>query len=257
MPLPQAILFDLDDTIITEGERYRILVQVASEFQDFLPGLDPIAVADRLEAALASYWADPEQARETRLRANGGIRQARHRIVTETFESFDIADAAGLAGIFSSRFTELRAIGAREFDGARHTLETLRNTGVRLGLVTNGAAEIQRAKLERFSLAALFDHIQIESEHGFGKPDPRAYRHALEALGATPATTWMVGDNLEWEVAAPQRLGIFAIWHDHLGRGLPPDTSVRPDRIIRQLPELLGAQFGSSQRQRREPSRVG
>ena len=30
MPLPQAILFDLDDTIITEGERYPILVQVAS-----------------------------------------------------------------------------------------------------------------------------------------------------------------------------------------------------------------------------------
>jgi hypothetical protein len=35
-----------------------------------------------------------------------------------------------LAGIFSARFTELRAVGAREFDGARHTLETLRRAGV-------------------------------------------------------------------------------------------------------------------------------
>ncbi len=239
MPLPQAILFDLDDTIITEGERYPILVQVASEFQEFLAGRDPVAVADHLEAALTHYWADPDKARETRLRANGGIRAARQRIVADAFRSFGVVDAEGLAGIFSSRFTELRAIGAREFDGARHTLETLRNTGVKLALVTNGAAEIQRAKLERFSLAPLFDHIQIEGEHDFGKPDPRAYRLALEALDANPATTWMVGDNLEWEVAAPQQLGIFAIWHDHLGRGLPASASVRPDRIIRQLPELL------------------
>lgn len=239
MPLPQAILFDLDDTIITEGERYPILVQVASEFRESLAGQDPVAVADHLEAALAAYWGDPETARETRLRANGGIRQARHRIVTRAFESFGVPDAEGIAAIFSSRFTELRAIGAREFDGARHTLETLRNTGVKLALVTNGAAEIQRAKIERFSLSSYFDHIQIEGEHDFGKPDPRAYQHALEALHANPAGTWMVGDNLEWEVSAPQRLGIFAIWHDHLGRGLPHGTTVRPDRIIRQLPELL------------------
>ena len=239
MPLPQAILFDLDDTIITEGERYPILVQIASEFQESLRGQDPVAVADRLELALDTFWSDPEQARETRLSASGGIRQARQRIVTEAFESFGITDAEGIAGIFSSRFTELRAVGAREFDGARHTLETLRNTGVKLALVTNGAAQIQRAKIERFSLSSYFDHIQIEGEHDFGKPDPRAYQHALEALHADPATTWMVGDNLEWEVAAPQKLGIVAIWHDHLGRGLPANASVKPDRIIRQLPELL------------------
>jgi putative hydrolase of the HAD superfamily len=49
----------------------------------------------------------------------------------------------------------------------------------------------------------------------------------------------MVGDNLEWEVAAPQRLGIFGVWHDHLGAGLPPGSAVKPDRIIERLPELL------------------
>jgi putative hydrolase of the HAD superfamily len=49
----------------------------------------------------------------------------------------------------------------------------------------------------------------------------------------------MVGDHLEWEVAAPQRLGIFAIWHDALGRGLPAGSPVKPDRIIRSLSELL------------------
>jgi putative hydrolase of the HAD superfamily len=49
----------------------------------------------------------------------------------------------------------------------------------------------------------------------------------------------MVGDNLEWEVAAPQRLGIFSIWMDGRRQGLPESTAVRPDRIINALPELM------------------
>ena len=31
----------------------------------------------------------------------------------------------------------------------------------------------------------------------------------------------MVGDNLEWDVAAPQRLGMSGVWIDARGRGLP------------------------------------
>jgi FMN phosphatase YigB (HAD superfamily) len=73
----------------------------------------------------------------------------------------------------------------------------------------------------RFALEHRFDHIQIEGEHGFGKPEERAYNHAMEVLGVAPHETWMVGDNLEWEIVAPQRLRIYAIWHDGYGVGLP------------------------------------
>jgi putative hydrolase of the HAD superfamily len=125
------------------------------------------------------------------------------------------------------------------FPTARETIETLKARGVLLALVTNGAAAVQRAKIERFALAELFDHIQIEGEHGFGKPEDRAYLHAMDALGVTPAETWIVGDHLEWEVAAPQRLGIHAVWYDGFGRGLPPGSEVRPDLTIQRLAELL------------------
>jgi putative hydrolase of the HAD superfamily len=37
----------------------------------------------------------------------------------------------------------------------------------------------------------------------------------------------------------PQRLGIYAIWIDAHGEGLPAGTSVKPGRIIRSLTELL------------------
>ena len=66
----------------------------------------------------------------------------------------------------------------------------------------------------------------------------RVYKRALQLLDVTPADTWMVGDNLEWDVAEPQRQGIFGIWIDLRGSGLPKGHPVRPDRIIRRLSEL-------------------
>lgn len=239
MPIPRAILFDLDDTIITEGERLPILVQTAEEFGSSLAPYNPAVVASTVDGALRVFWSSPAQAKVARLGSRFGIRRAREMVVTGAFQSMGMSGMPDLATAFCERFTELRATSTRMFEGARDTLESLRDMGVSMALVTNGASDIQRAKLERFSLAALFDHVQIEGEHGFGKPEDRAYDHAMEALGVGPSDTWMVGDNLEWEVAAPQRLGIHAIWHDHLGKGLPSDTTVRPDRTIRHLPELL------------------
>jgi putative hydrolase of the HAD superfamily len=125
------------------------------------------------------------------------------------------------------------------FPCAHETLDRLKELGVRLALVTNGAAVPQRKKVVRFALEHRFDHIQIEGEHAFGKPEDEAYHHALKSLGVGADEAWMVGDNLEWEVVAPQRLGIYAIWYDGYGVGLPPGSSIRPDRIIRSLPELL------------------
>ena len=125
------------------------------------------------------------------------------------------------------------------FPGAHDAIDALKAHGVKLALVTNGASGPQRAKVERFALSHRFDHIQIEGEHGFGKPEERAYLHAMAALGVTAPETWMIGDNLEWEVVTPQRLGIYAIWMDAHGDGLPEGSPIKPDRIIRSLTELL------------------
>ena len=48
----------------------------------------------------------------------------------------------------------------------------------------------------------------------------------------------MAGDHLEFDVEAPQRLGLRGVWVDRAGRGLPVESTVRPDRIIRALGEL-------------------
>lgn len=238
--LPKAILFDLDDTIISEGVRSAILLQVAEQYSEHLLPFSPAQVADKLEDVLEAFWSSSAASRAARLGLQKwGIHQAREQVIREAFEQLGINEASSVAAEFARAFTDFRTKSSGLFPGAWDTISFLKNANVRLALVTNGGASTQREKLSRFKLAGLFDHIQIEGEHGFGKPEERAYWHAMDALQTSPEDTWMVGDHLEWEVAAPQRLGIFAIWHDHRGVGLPPNSPIRPDRIIRQIPELL------------------
>lgn len=238
--LPRAILFDLDDTIISAYARPEAAwLVVVDEFAARLAPLAPVAVTEAVIAESRICWETPAWQERWRLRLN----EARRGIVAGAFRRLAAAGAAvppdEVAVALADRYSAYRQERMHLFPRAHEVIDAWKALGVKLALVTNGAAEVQRAKIARFDLAHRFDHIQIEGEHDFGKPDERAYRHATAALGVDPAVTWMVGDNLEWEVAAPQRLGIFAIWHDVLGEGLPPGTTVRPDRVIRSFAELL------------------
>jgi putative hydrolase of the HAD superfamily len=50
-----------------------------------------------------------------------------------------------------------------------------------------------------------------------------------------PSDAWMVGDNLEGDVRAPQQLGMCGVWIDARGGGLPSESAVTPDYIVRSL----------------------
>jgi putative hydrolase of the HAD superfamily len=244
--LPRAVLFDLDDTLISAYRQPELAwIAIAAEFTAELGALPPASVAAAVSAASEAFWADEDRHRRGRL----NLLDARSGIVMDGFAALakdghrvpDGPVASGMAARMAARYHTYRDAQMHLFPDAHEVVDALRARGVKLALITNGAAQPQRAKVERFELTHRFHHIQIEGEHGFGKPEERAYRHAMAALGVEAHETWMVGDNLEWEVIAPQRLGIHAIWHDSLGGGLPPGTDAKPDRIIRSLRELMPA----------------
>ncbi len=238
--LPRAMLIDMDDTILSAYGRPEIAWnKIANEYADELNGLPPPQVAAAVLSFARNFWSTAEPAWRLKLG------EARRLTVKGGFAALAAAGHAALpddlADRIADRFTTYREDEMFVFPGAHEAIDRLKALGVRLALVTNGAADTQRAKVERFELAHRFDHIQIEGEHGFGKPEERAYHHAMAALGVTARDTWMIGDNLEWEVEVPQRLGIYAIWIDVHGDGLPEGSTVKPDRIIRSLGELVPA----------------
>src|SRR5258708_783932 len=236
--LPRAMLIDMDDTILSAYGRPDIAWNnVTSEFAGEFAPLLPQQVAAAIVDSGRKFWATAEA--EWRL----NLAEARHQVVRGGFAALAAAGQTALsmdlAVRLADRFTTYRDEQMFVFPGAHDAIDALKGHGVKLALVTNGAAEIQRAKVERFALTHRFDHIQIEGEHGFGKPDERAYLHAMQALGVTAPETWMIGDNLEWEIEGPHRLGIYPIWMYAHGAGLPPESKANPDSIIRSLTELL------------------
>jgi putative hydrolase of the HAD superfamily len=234
-PLPAALLFDLDDTILsmtkTAMPAWELLCR---RFASRLGGADPDALFSAIEETASRFWRDPERQRW----GGGDVERARRSIVAEAFRAQRVGDEA-TAHEMADTFSRERISTIEPFPGAIETLEQLRAQGRRLALVTNGASKTQREKIDRFALEPHFDCIVVEGEFGVGKPNPRVFRHALAALGAAPADAWMVGDNLAFDIGGAQSLGIHAIWHDVHGSGLPTTSPVRPDRIILSLTELL------------------
>jgi len=230
----RALLLDLDDTLLAYS------AGVDDSWAQACGAAALPVEAATLVAALAEtrkwFWTGDAE-RHARERVN--MLGAWTKIVAEALTRCGCADDA-LAAAIATDYAARRREAMRLFPETRAFLDALRARGLPLALVTNGDAVQQRDKIERHDLARYFGAILIEGEFGCGKPEERVYREALRQLGVRPEGAWMVGDHLEWDVFAPQRLGLTGVWIDRGGAGLPADADARPHRIIRSLSELLG-----------------
>ena len=235
---PAAILFDLDDTILEfEAVAAPAWEDVTERFAGEFGGVGPEAVRRSIAEVSRAWWSDPERHRQGRL----DLANTRRANVAEALRALGVRDDGApesLSRRLAAAFTEARTAAIRPFAGAVETLRHYEAASVPMALVTNGDAAGQRAKIERFGLAGFFRSIVIEEEFGAGKPDERVFRHALAALGSGPRDTWMVGDNLRWEIEPCRRLGLHTVWVDVRGHGLPTDAPVAPHRTVRAIAEL-------------------
>jgi FMN hydrolase / 5-amino-6-(5-phospho-D-ribitylamino)uracil phosphatase len=113
-------------------------------------------------------------------------------------------------------------------------LDELRRAGLRLGLVSNSARDVQDFARHH----ALDVDVGISSfHHGKTKPHASIFRAALELLEVEPSDAAMVGDTVEDDVEGAQALGMRAILVDRLGRY--PEFEPRLEDLY-GLPAALG-----------------
>ena len=240
--VPKAIIFDLDDTLINSNRR-QAWHQTVRGFAQRLQGQDAGLVATAIADAAEVFWADPESNRKWGLR----IPEGRLALVRQALLGVGLDDADLLEDLNSS-FVASRDTTLELFPGVRETLEQLAAHSIRLAMLTNGDSDTQRHKINRFNLAKHFEYIQVQEEFGVGKPNPAAFQNVMDVLELPAEEVWMVGDHLELDMAAAQRIGIWSIWHDHTGNGLPANHAVRPDHVISsilEVPALLNAVYRS------------
>lgn len=233
---PLAILFDLDDTLISfDGASEKAWDICCGDFvRQHSCSFTKIELLSTLKKIRRWYWSDTERHKTGR----EDMIKARRDIVRKALSELAICDekiSNDFADYYSACQNELICL----FPNTISALTRLKSEGVRMGIITNGSSVGQRVKLSRFGLESFFEIILIDQETGYSKPDIKIYEHALKLLSLKSDDVWMVGDNLIWDIQAPQSIGIYSVWNDYMKSGLPKDAKIIPDRIIFEISELI------------------
>jgi putative hydrolase of the HAD superfamily len=256
----RAILFDLDNTLLLEDEATERALRQTSALAGRRAHADPATIAAAAkEAARVLFEASPAFAYADAMGIwwgealwgdfigeAGGLAPLRafvpgfRRAVWNRALSAVSVDDAQLVDELASAFGSLRRRITLIDPDASAVLDDL-GRDHRLALVTNGAPDVQREKLGGTTLAAHFEAIVISAELGVGKPDPRIFGAALDALGVASAEAAMIGDSLERDVAGARHAGVRSVWLDRAGAVM---GTVRPDVRIRSLRELRDSLIG-------------
>ena len=221
----RAVLFDVDFTLARPG-----------------PELGP----DAYRRAGERYSLDLDPARYEEARAAALVGLQKHPELVhdeEIWFAFTERIVRGMGGGDSPRARECaieierrweRSHNFALYDDALPTLELLRSHGFKLGLVSNGARN-----LDEF----VADHrLDVDAavgsrSHGWTKPHPSIFRAVLERLQVEPEEAAMVGDSPEDDIEGARALGMRAFLLDR--ENLYPEHSDRlPD--LRALPAAIG-----------------
>ncbi|MGE6753781.1 HAD family hydrolase [Rossellomorea sp. NPDC071047] len=127
----------------------------------------------------------------------------------------------------------------RCFSISEHTI-TIVNTltqHVRVGIITNGSTQRQKAKIMNTGLNHYFDTIIISEEAGMSKPDKRIFELALSKLNVQPEDALLVGDDLEKDIAGCQHSNIKGIWFNP--NRIKNDTDIQPYAEIDSFESLI------------------
>nr|WP_313805076.1 HAD family hydrolase [Cytobacillus sp.] len=107
----------------------------------------------------------------------------------------------------------------------------------KVAIITNGSTQRQKAKIMNTHLNSCFDIIIISEEVGLSKPDKRIFELALHKLNVPPEAALFVGDDLEKDIGGCQHANINGIWFNP--HKLKNDTDIKPSAEIDSFDRLL------------------
>jgi putative hydrolase of the HAD superfamily len=188
----RAIFFDLDGTLY---DRDAAIVRMAEEqFEAFREelGVDKTVFMERLLA----------------LDGHGHSRTPRLHHALADMLGFDADLADRLEACFRSGYPSQCRISQDGLD----TLGTLRASGKKLGIITNGPTRWQSRKIECMGIASFFDTILISETEGIQKPDPRIFTRGLDGCGVLAGESIFVGDHPEMDICGAKSAGLIPVW---------------------------------------------
>ncbi len=249
----KCILFDLDDTLLIEWKSAEKSFLETIELVDHIIDKSSFVQIIREEARKLWYslptidyckkvgisswealWADFTGEDKNLKILHSLAKDYRISTWTNALKRYDI-NPENTAARLSEEFKKIRSAKHILFDESIETLEKLKYR-YKLGLITNGAPDLQWKKVIGGKLRPYFDSIIISGEYGYAKPDTRLFRVAIDSLKTEKNTTIMVGDNLNTDINGGKNAGIQTAW---VNRDKKEANENKPDIEIDNLLQLV------------------
>lgn len=123
------------------------------------------------------------------------------------------------------------------YDGVPEAMEFLKNSGVKIGCVTNKNAQFTLPILEKLGIKDDFEIIVCGDTLTKKKPDPEPLLHAARELGVSPESSLMLGDSMSDVKAA--RAANFSIICMSYGYNHGEDIrTYNPDAVVDRMDEI-------------------
>lgn len=118
---------------------------------------------------------------------------------------------------------------------ARQALQTLKEAGMRLVLLTNCSSELSRQLMRKSGLNELIERDFSIDEVGFWKPHPASYRHVAAQLTVMHHRVALVAEH-PWDIMGAHRAGLVTGW-------VSRQTTRFPD-AMGDYPDVAGSSLG-------------
>ena len=122
---------------------------------------------------------------------------------------------------------------------AHSALDRARAAGWSFAVVTNGPTEMQSHKLASSGIGDLADAVCISQEVGVSKPDPLIFQTAAQRAGESLRGAWMIGDNLDADIAGGAGVGARTVWVKRDYDPLVYDSDAEPDHVVSDFPDAV------------------
>jgi len=153
--------------------------------------------------------------------------------MTRAMEAYGVQITADQALEFQARYAEQQRIVVDP------QMEELLNfavqTGIRLGIITNGPAEHQARKVRQLRMDRWVDeqNVFISGKLGIAKPDIRIFCHVEKIMQIVPEQTCYIGDSYANDIIGAKNAGWLAIWVDRRNQPLPENAMYTPDDVVK------------------------
>ena len=210
---------------------------------DAFPIFDPRPIAALGETLFPGRGAELSNAWRTRqfeyqwLRALGG----QYADFWETTESALVFAAKQLRLVLTSdkRAQLMQAyLRLEAWPDVRPALDTLRNAGLRLALLSNMTATMLNTGISNAGLEGMFEHVLSTDRIRTYKPDPRAYRLGIDAFHLRREEV-VFAAFAGWDAAGAKWYGYPTVWIDRLDSPAE-ELGATPDATGRDLTALTG-----------------